>query len=522
MASVNFKRGLLSQLPVGLTDGTIYITTDEGAMYVDTGNKRVRLGDFIPVNTINDLPVAGHAYETAVYYVKENNILARWDATNARWVQINKAGIVRVSDDPNNEVGANVVSAITTSVAANGELTLVVTKQTVATSQDLSDLAATVAAHTTSLATINGNGVGSITKAVNDARDALLGDASTYTTLGALEDAIEDLLGLKTRVKTNEQDISDLSSSVSTLTTTVSGHTRAINTLNGDANTAGSVAKAVADEAALRSAGDAANASDITALQDRLGNDEADISKNATDIAALQRVVGSGSTGLEARVTANENAISTLNGNGEGSVVKTVNDRIATVVAEAPEAFDTLKEIADWIGENSDDALTMQANISDNTAAIEALKARATTIENAATALTGRVTTAESDIDTLEAAITRLDGNADVTGSVDQKIASALTSVNADISAANSDISALQTRMTTAEGKLDIIQGSDSTEGSIAYAVKQEADARAAADTALGGRIDGLNTRLGDAESDISSLQTSMTTVVNQLTWVEF
>lgn len=522
MASVNFKRGLLSQLPVGLVDGTIYITTDEGAMYVDSGNKRVRLGDFIPVNTINDLPVAGHAYETAVYYVKENNILARWDATNSRWVQINKAGVVRVNDDPNNEVGANVVSAITTSVAANGELTLVVTKQTVATSQDLADLAATVAAHTTSLATITGTGNGSITKAVADARAALLGDASTYTTLGALEDAIEDLLALKSRVATNEGDISTLSGTVGTLQNTVSSHTSAINTLNGDANTTGSVAKAVADEAALRAAGDTTNANNITALQSQLTADEADISKNAADIAALQNTIGSGSTGLEARVAANENAIATLNGNGEGSVTKTVNDRIATVIADAPEAFDTLKEIADWIGENSDDALTMQTNISDNAAAIAALQTRAATIESAATALTARVTTAEGDIDTLEAAITRLDGNANVTGSVDQKIASALTSVNADIETANSNIGALQTRMTTAEGKLDTIQGSDSTEGSIAYAVKQEADARAAADTALGNRIDGLNTRLTTDEADIATLQGNMTTVVNQLTWVEF
>ena len=85
-ANVQFKRGLLANMPVSVIDGTIYVTTDEHAMYVDNGNQRIRIGDFIPVNTINDLPIAGHAYETAVYYVKTGNILARWDKTNSRWI----------------------------------------------------------------------------------------------------------------------------------------------------------------------------------------------------------------------------------------------------------------------------------------------------------------------------------------------------------------------------------------------------------------------------------------------------
>jgi len=55
-------------------------------MYIDHGTQRIRLGDFISVDTIEDLPSAGHAYETAMYYVKTNNILARWDKTNSRWI----------------------------------------------------------------------------------------------------------------------------------------------------------------------------------------------------------------------------------------------------------------------------------------------------------------------------------------------------------------------------------------------------------------------------------------------------
>jgi hypothetical protein len=91
-ANVQFKRGLLQNLPQTYLDGTIYVTTDEHAMYLDQGNQRIRLGDFVPVNTVADLPAAGHAYETAMYYVRQGNILARWEAdtanngANARWI----------------------------------------------------------------------------------------------------------------------------------------------------------------------------------------------------------------------------------------------------------------------------------------------------------------------------------------------------------------------------------------------------------------------------------------------------
>ena len=66
---------------------------------------------------------------------------------------------------------------------------------------------------------------------------------------------------------------------------------------------------------------------------------------------------------LEGRVAANEGAIATLNGEGEGSVKKQVADAIANVVAGAPEDFDTLKEVADWIGSDTTGAAQMQADI---------------------------------------------------------------------------------------------------------------------------------------------------------------
>lgn len=66
-------------------------------------------------------------------------------------------------------------------------------------------------------------------------------------------------------------------------------------------------------------------------------------------------------------------AIEVLNGDNTitGSVKKTVADEIAKIIADAPESFDTLKEIADWITNHSSDASAMNSKINANTAAIE-------------------------------------------------------------------------------------------------------------------------------------------------------
>lgn len=54
----------------------------------------------------------------------------------------------------------------------------------------------------------------------------------------------------------------------------------------------------------------------------------------------------------------------------QGSVKKTVSDKIAEVVANAPEKFDTLKEIADWIDNDTTGAAKMANDIKANADAI--------------------------------------------------------------------------------------------------------------------------------------------------------
>lgn len=79
-------------------------------------------------------------------------------------------------------------------------------------------------------------------------------------------------------------------------------------------------------------------------------------------------------TDLKTKVTANETAITTLNGEGEGSVKKQVDDAVARIIADAPEAYDTLKEISDWISSHANDASAMNSQINTNKAELVTLK----------------------------------------------------------------------------------------------------------------------------------------------------
>lgn len=71
-------------------------------------------------------------------------------------------------------------------------------------------------------------------------------------------------------------------------------------------------------------------------------------------------------SGLSTRVTANENAIATLNGDGEGSVTKAVDDAInnfATNIS-ADGTVNTFKELVDYVAEHAPEAADMAADIS--------------------------------------------------------------------------------------------------------------------------------------------------------------
>lgn len=71
-------------------------------------------------------------------------------------------------------------------------------------------------------------------------------------------------------------------------------------------------------------------------------------------------------TEIKKSIKANTDAIGVLNGTGVGSVDKKVADAVASIVADAPAAYDTLKEISDWISTHTNDASAMNSSIQTN------------------------------------------------------------------------------------------------------------------------------------------------------------
>lgn len=105
-------------------------------------------------------------------------------------------------------------------------------------------------------------------------------------------------------------------------------------------------------------------------------------------------------------------AINILNGDVtvEGSVAKTVADGIAAIVASAPDDFDTLKEISDWISGHAESASQMNSNINANTAAIAKLNSDENTTGSVANSIKEAVDALEYEIESEDIDFSTLEG----------------------------------------------------------------------------------------------------------------
>lgn len=106
---------------------------------------------------------------------------------------------------------------------------------------------------------------------------------------------------------------------------------------------------------------------------------------NEVGLRALWKKLDDRDKEVVKRILDNKTAIDLLNATATidnqaplGSVERTVGDKvaeeIAKIVANAPEDFDTLKEIADWISTHSDSAASMNSAIQENRGAVSSLK----------------------------------------------------------------------------------------------------------------------------------------------------
>ena len=186
-----------------------------------------------------------------------------------------------------------------------------------------------------------------------------------------------------------------------------------------------------AKTAVIGSATDASTASTIYGAK-KYAEEKASAAESAAKSYA-DGLVGTGSA-LELRVAANEDAIEVLNGEGDGSVKKQVADAVASIVADADEDFDTLKEVADWIASDTTGATKMQADIATLKGADtvegsvaktvkDAVAAEATIARAAEKANADAIDAVEGRLDTIEADYLKTADKTELSNAISGKVA---------------------------------------------------------------------------------------------------
>lgn len=503
MALVNFKKGLLANLPATKTAGTFYVTTDERAMYLDVdASTRIRLGDFQEFATVEALTANANPNTSALYYVSDINCLAKWNG--AEYIQINKdTGMTSVEvTGSGNAITAAVYDAAgrkltltkgaTYMTAADvdgkintkvGELKIgdtaydtvkaYVDQKTsgIATDASLSALTSRVTAaegeiDSLQAAIADGGAVANAIKAAQTAADNAQAAAEAAQTTADSKTTMAEVEAKDYATKTEAQGYANAKDEAIAAAKKAGDDAQAdVDALEAKVGTVEDGKTVVGLITTAQAAADAAQ-SDVDSLEAKVGTVPADKTVVGM-IAEAQAAATYDDTQIKADIKANADAIGVLNGTGDGSVSKQVADAVASIVADAPEAYDTLKEISDWISSHASDAAAMNSQINTNKTNIADLTALVGALPETATSGT-------------------------VVGYIDEAIAALKIgdyAKAADLSAAVDRIGTAEGKITTLEGQVATINGDASTAGSIA---------KAAADTlsSAQGYADGLNTAM--------------------------
>ena len=162
----------------------------------------------------------------------------------------------------------------------------------------------------------------------------------------------------------------------------------------------------------------------VDANKTAIGDTNSGLTKRVGD---LETTVDTATTGLKDRMTAAEGKINTLVGDDSNKSVRTISaEEVAKVVASAPEAFDTLKEIADWIGSGDVQSTTAATMLGD----ITTLKGKVGTQNTAEAGQESNATGLYADIDDLQNQINSLTGgNGSIETQINNKVATLDSSV---------------------------------------------------------------------------------------------
>lgn len=478
---LNFKMGAVAGLSSQtLTPGTVYVTTDERAMYVDLQNERIRLGDFNVYATLADLQAETHFSQTALYYVQNTGILyACVEVTD------NSANLKPINDfNGLTEAVSQLQAAIATKAeqsalegavnTINGELA----KKADKTALEALDTAYKAAD------TAIGTRIGAVESNVS----ALQTGIATKAEQADLEDAIEEIDG-KLDLKADKTTVEALDKAYKAADTAIG--TR-IGTVEGNVSALQTGIATKAEQSALESA-----VNTINGELAKKATTEA-LNKAKSDLAAADTAIGERIDGIDDQITGINTAISTkAETSALTSAVNTINGELALKATKAELAADK-EELQGNIDDVAEDLGETNATVSGHTTAIATIN-QDLAKKAAITYVDGKV----SDLNT------EIDKKADKTTveALDAAYKAADKTINESISGLNTAVSGLESTKATityVDGKVSDLNTAIDKKADKTTVAELDA-AYKAADTAIG-------TRIGGVEGNVSSLQTAIAT----------
>lgn len=343
---------------------------------------------------------------------------SRIDQLEAVGAQANVIEVVKVNGealtpDANKAVDIAVPTDYLTSTDKNSLTGLIGTAQ--AKADEAAGAAATNAEAIETLeGTVNGHTetISQHTTAINAIEGSLAEGGTVGSKIKALEGTVTTVQSTANEAKitadTNKSDISGLKTTVAGHTTkisnletfqtehtalydglkaTVDGHTTAIAGKAAQSDLAGAVSRIAANEDAIGTLNNTtipginanidkkANAADVY-TKEQIGT----IAEGKTIVEMISDAQADATyddTAVKQDISKNASAIATLVGSVDGDNTKSVRaiavEEVTKVIDGAPEALDTLKEIADWINDDEAGAAKLAADVVANADAIKAI-----------------------------------------------------------------------------------------------------------------------------------------------------
>lgn len=316
--SLLFKKGLLQNLPSAKQAGTVYITTDERAMYIDiSSSERIRLGDFIEVTNETDLQSAKYQpySTTALYYVSSTNKLLKYkgtSGTDATFVVINSTSTVEADLTAlTNRVGAN-ENAITGLQTDLGNLTTTVSNNKTA-------IESALASETQAREAGDKANSDALAAEVSRAKKAEEANASNISGLQTSVTNLDNNKADKTALQAEQEARIAADNGLSS---TISGISDRVTTLEG---TVGNASKGLVKDVADLKNTTTQQGNTITQMQQAHSDLAGVVTNNQTRISALEGTVGDASSGLVKDVADLQKALGDSNGDISGLTTRISN-----------------------------------------------------------------------------------------------------------------------------------------------------------------------------------------------------